>query len=74
MESKARLAMKEIGGKRDQHGGWESHPPSSWASLLFPSWEEQGSPGKFYNRLLTEILTEVPISHSLIEFNQLFNR
>ena len=31
-------------------------------------------PGKFCNRLLTEILTEVPISHSLTEFNQPFNR
>ena len=32
------------------------------------------STGKFCNRLLTEILTEVPISHSLTEFNQHFNR
>ena len=32
------------------------------------------TPGKFCNRLLTEILTEVPISHSLTEFNQPFNR
>ena len=31
-------------------------------------------PGKFCNRLLTEILTEVPISHSLTEFKQPFNR
>ena len=31
-------------------------------------------PGKFRNRLLTEILTEVPISHSLTEFNQPFNQ
>ena len=31
-------------------------------------------PGKFYNPLLIEILTEVPISHSLTEFNQPFNR
>ena len=31
-------------------------------------------PGKFCNRLLTEILTEVRISHSLTEFNQHFNR
>ena len=31
-------------------------------------------PGKFCNRLLTEILTEVPISHSSTEFNQPFNR
>ena len=31
-------------------------------------------PGKFCNRLLTEILTEVPISHSLTEVNQRFNR
>ena len=31
-------------------------------------------PGKFCNRLLTEILTEVPISHSLTEFNQNINR
>ena len=31
-------------------------------------------PGKFCNRLLTEILTEVAINHSLSEFNQLFNR
>ena len=31
-------------------------------------------PGKFCNRLLTEILIEVPISHSLTEFDQHFNR
>ena len=31
-------------------------------------------PGWFYNPLLIEILTEVPISHSLIEFNQPLNR
>ena len=31
-------------------------------------------PGKFCNRLLTEILTEVPISQSLTKFNQPFNR
>ena len=30
-------------------------------------------PGKFCYRLLTEILNEVPISHSLTEFNQHFN-
>ena len=30
--------------------------------------------GKFCNRLLTEILTEVSISHSSTEFNQHFNR
>ena len=29
-------------------------------------------PGKFCNRPLTEILTEIQISHSLIEFNQPF--
>ena len=31
-------------------------------------------PGKFCYRLLTEILTEVPVGHSLTEFNQPFNR
>ena len=38
------------------------------------SWIFSMHPGKFCNRLLTEILTEVPISHSLTEFNQHFNR
>ena len=31
-------------------------------------------PGKFGNRLLTEILTEVPISHSLTKFKKPFDR
>ena len=31
-------------------------------------------PGRFYNPLFIEILTEVPISHSLTEFNQPFNQ
>ena len=35
---------------------------------------QRSVPSKFCNRLLTEILTEVPISHSLTEFNQPSNR
>ena len=42
-----------------------------YAKLLNNSYS---NPGKFCNWLLTEILTEVPISHSLTEFNQHFNR
>ena len=39
-----------------------------------PNFHRFRNPGKFCNEILTEILTEVPISHSLTEFNQPFNR
>ena len=42
--------------------------------LLYKGVFCKGYPGKFCNRLLTDILTEVPISYSLTEFNQPFNR
>ena len=42
--------------------------------LIYNSMQYNAIPGKFCNRLLTKILTEVPISHLLTEFNQPFNR
>ena len=55
----------------DLHQEIEDHMGRKMRSI---SHNIAGRPGKFCNRLLTEILVEVPISRSLTEFNQPFNR